>query len=218
MKKLLCAILVLSLALSLVACAPKGDPEVVITTYYQRVMDGNYSGAYETLAANYQAAVSEKDFVYYLQVNNESKKFKSFKVEKASELKNKQLGESTYSRVVEFTVTETTLNYIDDKETNMTYTREVVADGGEWKVFRSSTPIGAEIGSALNNLGWMYRDGKEEKNLNQAAVSFVKATKDYGFTDAYYGLGVVYLDLGRYDEASAALQSYVSRVMIYSRI
>ncbi|NLW05630.1 MAG: tetratricopeptide repeat protein [Pseudomonadaceae bacterium] len=183
--------------------APSGDPKEAVVKYYDSVKNGNFEAAYEIMAEQSKKNISKEDFVLYQQLNREIMRLKDFKIEKVQDLRNIELEGSSYKFAAEFNITETIEEYYDDKkEKSNTYKVLVVDDNNAWKVYKD-LDIKKAISSNYAEIGWMYAVGKgKDRNLNEAAINFKRALEyDKENADAYYGLGVVYHDSGRYDES-----------------
>ncbi|TEB10599.1 lipoprotein NlpI [Pelotomaculum sp. FP] len=182
----------------LVSCSsgsPKGDSKKAMEAYYQYIVDGNFESAYEKLAEEVKNNVSKEDFILLNSLRRECYPLKGFKVEKIDNT-------STVKDSVEFNVVQTINNARENKETNETYKRKVVASNNEWKVYQE-IDLKQEIPDLYNYIGWMYLEGKgKDKNLNEAASTFNQAIKyNPDYARPYYGLAVVYQQQGRYDES-----------------
>lgn len=194
-------------------CAPKGNPQEVIDKYYQSIIDGNFEDAYNSLSEANKKNISKDDFIIFIGASNESQKLKSYKAVKNKELKKAQLDNIEYQNVVEFNITETCINYADgNKEENISYPRNVVNDNGVWKVHREGD-FKKTLSSRYALVARMYMEGKgKDKNLNEAARYYNEAIKADPLSNApYYGLGLVYSDLMRYDEAIEKMNTFISK-------
>lgn len=194
-------------------CAPKGDPTQVLNDYYQNIKDGNIEGAYDKLSEASKKNFAKEDFIKWQNLKKETSTLKEAKVEKSTEYKNKEIDGVKYRNAVEFNITEKIQDLVEGKETTNNYKRTVVDDNGSWKVYRGKENSKELIASAMNELAWMYIDGKNKsKDLNQAAAILNEAIKinaDYAYT--YYTLGVAYVRLGRYDESISVINTYLSK-------
>ncbi|AKA68553.1 tetratricopeptide repeat protein [Clostridium scatologenes] len=213
MKKVLSIIFIIVFAFSLIGCAPKGDPSQVMNDYYQNIKDGNIEGAYDKLSEASKKNFSKEDFIKWQNTSKEVSILKEAKVEKSNEYKDKDLDGIKYKNVVEFNITERTQDLYENKENSSTYKRNVVNDNGTWKVYRGKENGKEMVAGTLNNLALMYSEGKgKTKDSNQAAILFNEALKyDKECTNAYFGLGVVYYDLERYDESINLINTFISK-------
>lgn len=207
MKKIftkLSLFLLFILGITMVGCSPKGDPTETLTKYYQNIKDGNIEGAYETLSQESKKNFSKENFVKWLNTKKELSSLKETKVEKVNEYKDKDLDGIKFKNVTEFNVTEKFQTFYENKEETINYKRNVVNDNGTWKVYRGKENGKEVVAIALNDLAWMYIEGKggKSKDLNQAATILNEALQ-YSQTNAgvYYSLARVYTELERYDEA-----------------
>ena len=214
MRKI-CILLILSITTIalLTGCKPKGEPMQPITAYYQNIKDGNIEGAYEQLAEANKKNFTKEDFIKFQETNAELMTLKDFKIEIFEEYKNKDIEGTVYKNVVEFTVVETVQHLYADKEQPINYKRSVVNDNGVWKLLRDKMNPKEAIANNLNNIAWMYIDGKgKTNNLNQAITVLNEALKyDKNFAPLYYALGVCYQDLNRNDEALTAINTYLTK-------
>ncbi|MBI6875168.1 tetratricopeptide repeat protein [Clostridium aciditolerans] len=213
MKKVLISIFIGIFTFMLVGCAPKGDPSQVMKDYYQNIKDGNIEGAYDKLSEASKKNFSKEDFIKWQSVSKETSQLKDFKVEKSNEYKDKELDGLKFKNVVEFNITEKLQDLFENKENSSNYKRNVVNDNGTWKVYRGKENGKEKVADALNNLAIMYLQGKgKTKDLNQAAILLNEALKyDKECTNAYFSLGVVYSDLGRYDESINLINTFISK-------
>lgn len=212
MKKASVVLVLLLTILLMVGCAPKGNPKDILDAYLQHMMDSNFDAAYESLAEANKKSFTKDEFVEWGKLTNETVEFKEYKTSQVKEEKNVTLEGNQYKNVVEFSITEKDLSHYSGKEETETYTRYVVNDNGEWKVYRDGENINYRMSDLYDRIGWMYVEGKgKDKDLNKAAMSFKKAIEyDKTYTLAYYDLAYVYSDLGRYDEAMENLNVFIN--------
>lgn len=196
-----------------IGCVPKEDPSIIINSYYDNVKNSSYEAIFNTLSAASQKQCSKDDFINWQTTQNEVTKLKDVKITKKNENKNMELDGTTYKNVVEFEITETLHYNYDDKDDNLTYSRYVVNDNGEWKVYRDNADVKERLLSAMNSLASMYQDGKgKDKNLNEAATILNDAIqKDSEYQWTYYNLGRVYLELGRLDESLNMVNTFLNK-------
>lgn len=194
-------ILILVLSFSLSGCAPKGDPQEVINSYYQNLMDGNIDAAYNTLASATKKITSKDDFTLYQNLMPEISQFKSFKISKVTDDKNNTLDGITFKNIAAFDVTQTMQYYYLNKDQTTTFRQYVVDDNGTWKIYRKVTK--SDIAYNFGLLGQMYADGKgKDKNLVKAVENFKKAAEvDSESIMPIYSLANVYFQLDRYDDS-----------------
>ncbi|MGE5626672.1 MAG: tetratricopeptide repeat protein [Solirubrobacterales bacterium] len=216
MKKKLSALLAIIMLVMLAGCssAPKGDPSQVISSYYEKVKNGDAEGAYDLLAEASKKSFTKDEFKIWQSLQTEVNPLKSYKVEKISEKKDAELEGVKYKNVVEFNITETDFSAYDNKEVNLNYKRNVVNDNGVWKVYREKEDGKKAIADDYNSLAYLYIEGKggKTKDLNKAATILndgIKISQDYA--QIYYTLASVYDDLGRYDEALNSINTYISK-------
>lgn len=198
---LLCVLLFVML---FVGCGkPSGDPQDILNKYYESVKNSNFDAAYDLVTEQDKKSMSKEDFILYQRLNNEIMGFKSFKIEKEQNVKNKELNGTLYDYATEFNVVEITEYYYDDnKEISETFKEVVVNEDNSWKVCKNWN-VKTGIANNYTIIGWMYAEGKGKKwNLNEAAINFKNALKyDKEDWEAYYGLAYTYFGLGRYDES-----------------
>lgn len=199
--KLYPLLLLLILSISLSGCAPKGDPQQAITSYYQNVKDGNIDAAYNTLATEAKKATSKDDFSLYQNLQHELGQFKDFKISKVTDDKNNTLDGVTFKNITAFDVTEVEQTYYDNKEKTSTSRGYVVNDNGSWKMYRKITK--SDISSDYVMLGQMYADGKGKDKDLVKAVEYLKkaADSDSNSIIPLYALSSVYLDMRRFDDS-----------------
>lgn len=212
--------LILNIALlviipTLIGCSskPKEDPTTFLKGYYQNFIDGNYISAYNKIASQWIKDLSKDDYVLYEQASEQAVKLKEYKVENPVEHKNKAIDGNTYKIAIEFTVTEKSENYYSSKEETSNYTRFIVLENGTWKVYRDKLNGKKMLSEAYNFIGSMYCDGMgKSKDMNQAAMMFNKAIEyDKDNNRPYYGLGLAYLNLQRYDDSITAINNYLAK-------
>lgn len=192
---------------------PSGDPKEVINAYFQGIKDGNADAAYETLAEANKKVCSKEDFSLWLDLDAESYSVKEFKVESIGEVKDLKIEKNTYKHAVQFTVSQTLKDYFEDKEKPLTFKRYVVNDNGTWKVFREDFDIKERIAEAYYNIGLMYQDGKGKEKDSIKSLEYYKKVLEYSpdSYSIYYGIGYIYNELGRYDEALKNIKTYIEK-------
>lgn len=196
----------------LIGCKPKGDPAAVINSYYQNIKDGKYESAYNLLSEKSMSYVNLKDFLTWQTLSIEAYKLKNIDIQKVKEYKNKVIDGVKYKNVIEFNSIEKVQDFYKDREETGSYTRYVVNENGVWRIYRGLENGKTRVANLYNIVAWMYLDGKgKEKNLNEAATTFNKGLEyDNNVYDLYYGLGVTYLSLGRFDDSINASDKYLS--------
>lgn len=209
-KKILITLLFIALSITLYGCAPKGDPTQTITSYYQATQDGNIDTAYSFLASEVTKNLSKADFTLYCNLLNETQLFKNFKISKVEDDKNNTLNGITFKNIAAFDVTETILNYYDNKEQTLTSRVYVVGDNDTWKVYRTinKKDIALEYGA----LGSMYQDGKgKSKDLVQAVENYKKSCEYFDTTSPHYALSTAYLEMNRYDDSISQAKQCIAK-------
>ncbi|WKV08203.1 NTF2-like N-terminal transpeptidase domain-containing protein [Thermoanaerobacterium sp. CMT5567-10] len=193
--------------------APSGDPKEVLSQYYEDIQNNNIEDAYHLLTEQNKKNINKEDFKLFQQLNNEIMKLKSFKIEKVADFKNKKMGDLQYKYVIEFNVTEIDTLYYDNKDETNNYREYIVDDNGTWKIYKD-IDIKKAIASDYVRIGSMYVDGKgEDRDFNQALIDFKNALKyDKNNTDVYYGMGLSYYYLERYNEAIEQLNLALSKI------
>ncbi|MCW7999873.1 hypothetical protein CFK35_18575, partial [Clostridium sp. cpc1] len=140
-------VLILSFTLiALVGCAPKGDPQEVLNTYYQSIKDNNIEKAYETFCEQSKKDFKKEDFTKWRNAEKEVFKLKDIKIEKLKEFKG-SLEDVEFKNIVKFNVTEKGQDFYENKEEELTHEMYVVDDNGEWKIY-----FGKERGNQLASL------------------------------------------------------------------
>lgn len=214
MKKRLNKILLLllfTLILSLIGCAPKGEPKEVLNKYYENIKEGNVQEAYDLLSEESKKNFKKEDFIKWEGIQQKTFIFKEVKIEKKNEYKDKELDGIKFKNVVEFKISEKVHDVKENKEDTLNYRRHVVNDNGKWKIYRGKEDGKEKIANALNGLAWVYIEDKNP-DLNKAAALLndaLKEKKDY--INTYYSLANTYVRLERYDEAINNINVYLSK-------
>lgn len=215
LKKILSKVAIISLIIlsfGFSGCAPKGDPAQVLNDYYDNIKNGNAEAAYEDLANASKKNFQKEDFIKWVKTQSESYPFKSAKLDKSNEYKNKKLDSIVYKNAVEFNVIDSSHDNYNNKDTSVNYKRYVVNDNGKWKVYREKENGKDVLADSMNDLAWMYIDGKgKDKDLNQAASILnesIKVNPSYNAT--YYALASAYCTLERYEESISAVNRYIN--------
>lgn len=205
--------LIFIVVITMIGCAPKGNPNEALNEYYKNIKDSNAEGAYATLSEESKKNFSKEDFVKWLNVKKNLSTLKETKIEKANEYKDKELDGVKFKNVVEFNVTEKIQSFSEDKEVTVNSKKHIVNDNGKWKVYRGKEDGKNLVVGALNDLAWMYIDGKgKTKNLNEAATILNDTVKCYpNYNETYYSLAVAYVKLNRYDDTISCVNSYLTK-------
>lgn len=214
LKKNILIILMSLLMLCIFAgCTPSQDPTEFLKSYFQDIKDGDFEAAYDKLSGESQKNFSSKeDFILYEQLLNEEGPLIDVSYEKISEDKNKEIDGITYKNAVGYTLTETISNYYTNEEETITYTRYVVNEGGDWKIYRGQENGKTMIAQAYEYIGWMYCDGAgKDQDFNQAVTMFQKGLSyDSEYYYCHYGLAYVYIDLKKYDASIQECDTYIA--------
>lgn len=191
---------------------PKGDPKQVLDNYYQNVKGNNLDAAYNLLTKTNKEKLSKDDFILYMNLNKETSELISIKTTKLKDSKNADIDGNTYKNAVEFDVVEVQKRFFENKESELSYTRSVVNDDGEWKVYIDKNYKEA-IPKFYVLIGGMYLDGKgKDKNLNEAAKYFNKAIDlDKNNLETHYLLAMTYSRLKRYDESNQKANELIGK-------
>lgn len=198
----------------LAGCGIKGDPQEVLNQYYQGIKDSNIENTYSTLCKESSNNFSKEDFIKWQDTNKEITSLKEVKLDKINEYKDKEIDGIKFKNVTEFSVTEIIEDFYNDKQDRRNYTRYVVNDDGEWKVYRGKENGKELVSDSLSSLAWMYIEGKgnKEKDLNKAAMILNESLKyNKDSIIAKYALASTYVKLERYDEAIKSANEYIQK-------
>ncbi|MCC0566535.1 tetratricopeptide repeat protein [Brevibacillus borstelensis] len=201
MKRIALSLFVIFIITALVGCSPKGDPKKTLEAYYTNIVNANYDAAYELLSEADKKATSKDDFVLYMTLNAELYKLNEAIVTQAEKSSN----------TIVFDVSEKRHNYMEDKESSISYQRSVVPENGEWKVF-ADKKYGEQIAGLQNKIAWLHLEGRggKKKSENEAASWFNQALeRDPSYYLANYGLSIAYVQLSRFDDAITAANKFV---------
>lgn len=215
MKKIVSmfSILLISIfSFGLAGCSTNEEPSKVLNDYYDSIKKGDAESAYNDLASANKKNFEKDDFIKWYNNLSEFQTLKSVNVKKSNEYKNGKLDGIDYKNIIEFDITETDHSNYDDKDSSVKYKRYVVNDNGEWKVYRAKEDGKAKIAYSMNDLAWMYIEGKgKNKDLNRGAAILNEAIKiNPENNDSYYALSYTYCLLGKYDESITAVNKYIN--------
>lgn len=203
-RRLIWLIVLCCTVLALAGCGgPKGDPEQVLTEYYQSVQDGEYDTAYALFTEATRNELPKDTYILRQELIMESGEFKDFKIKFKEEKTDLLLNGVKYKTAMGYSVTETSKDYTDDTERSGTLIAFVVNDNNEWKISRDPEEMIDSISDWYCTVGYLYREGRhKEKDPIKAVECYqeaIKWNKDNPWS--YYSLGLVLRDLGRYEEA-----------------
>lgn len=167
----------------------------VIDTYYRSIKEGNVEAAYSTLSKDTKERISYEDFSTWESL-----------IKETSPLIDYQIKDSDTSDVFLAVVNEK--NYADDKTNTYTSEKKVIWEDNEWKLIRDDLEVKSAISDYYCILGYMYQSGKgKDQSFQEAATLYNQALKyNSKNPDAYFGLGVVYSELERYQESIDAYE------------
>jgi len=182
-----------------------GDPDQLMTAYYQNIKDANYENAYEMLSQVNKNTYSKEEFVLLEQLRyDDLMQLKDFKVMRVTDYKNKNIDGKKFLKVLEYDITQTLLiNGDNNKEQTVTNKGCVVSEDGILKIYREKEDIKSSISTAYVSLGYMYLSGEGiKKDLYTAAEYNRKALSYKGDNaEAYFQLGYVYNQLKNWDDS-----------------
>ncbi|KOR24201.1 hypothetical protein [Clostridium sp. L74] len=169
-------VLILSFALiALVGCAPKGNPEETLNTYYDSIKNNNIEKAYDTFCEQSKKDFKKEDFTKWRNAEKEIYKLKDIKAEKVKEFKG-SLEDIEFKNIVEFNVTEKGEEINDDnenKEQKLEPKMYVVNDNGEWKIY-----FGKKRGNQLASLSLTELARRNlTKDVDKANILLEEATR-----------------------------------------
>ncbi|MDU1232645.1 MULTISPECIES: tetratricopeptide repeat protein [unclassified Clostridium] len=194
-------------------CKPKGDPNEVISSYYDNIKSEKFDDAYEVLASINQSQWAKEDYEEIEKYQMEFNPMKDYSLDKIAQYNEKDIDGVNFKNVVEYNVTEKIHNNYSDKDIDNEYTRYVVDDGGEWKVYKSEMDDPQQkLSEAIFWVALLYEDGKggKDQDLNKAATLLNDSvTKESVYEGAYYEFGVVLCKLQRFDESISNINSYL---------
>ncbi|WP_315081232.1 tetratricopeptide repeat protein [uncultured Clostridium sp.] len=212
-KHIILSILLVVGSVLLIGCAPKGEPSEVLNSFYECIKNNDSENSYELLSTKNKEDIEKDDFIKWENYHMETCVLKDAKVEKVKEYKEKELDGEKYKNVVEFNVKQNLHDNYNNKDLTEEYTRYVVNDNNEWKVYKEKTDIKRDIAESMTNLAGMYYDGAgKNKDINQAATLLNEAiniSKDV--PQSYYLLGTSLTQLERYDEAIENIQIFLNK-------
>ncbi|NMC57130.1 MAG: hypothetical protein GYA50_07920, partial [Eubacteriaceae bacterium] len=90
MKKIFILLLLLCI-LTLSSCKPAGEPKQFVESYYNNILQNNFSDAYNMLCTQSKINYPEEDFILYQQLLDEAYNFTGFTVEQISNNRNKYI-------------------------------------------------------------------------------------------------------------------------------
>lgn len=202
----------------LVGCKPKGDPKEVLNAYYSDIKDGNVEEAYEKLCSKSKENFSKEDFIKWQETMSEYALTNKVTLEELNSYKEKTIDEIEFKNVVEFNVKENTKDLRQNKDVNIDdYTRYVIDDNGEWKLYRGKENGKELVADSLSILADMYSNGEGGKteNINEAIKILNEALKyDSNKYDIYYSLSTNYYLLNRYDDAKKAINIFLEKATL----
>ncbi len=212
LKRFVILITLFIVVLGTQGCAPKGNPEEVINKYFQSVKDSKYTDAYDLLTDKTKESLSLKDFKLWQEQTKEIVEFLDFKSKKVESGKDIALNGITYPHYVMFDVEEINKEYYLGQEQTDVARHYVVADNGNWRLFRNPD-IKQALANNYMSLGAMYIDGRgKEQDVKKAAENFGKALEtDPELIDAHYSLGVTYMIMGKYDDSIREVTMYLEK-------
>lgn len=114
-----------------------------------------------------------------------------------------------YEDIVAYDVTTTEYSFYYEKEGTETYTRYVVKENGEWKLYRDFTK--SDIAWCYWKIGVMYYKGTgKEQNYSQAISYYNKALEvDNTYNEPYYWLALAYDQTEIYEKAIECAEIFV---------
>lgn len=191
----------------------KGDPSKILEDYYSNIKKGNYELAYDVLTDMSKKNSEKNDFIECLRNDIELETLKSTEVKEKEKYKNQKIEGIMYKDIIEFDVTENIHNNYKNEDVSAKCKRYMVNDNGEWKIYRAKEDGKAMLADSMNNLAWMYIEGKgKNKDVKQGAVILEKAVKiDPEYNDTYYALAYTYCLLGKYDESINDVNKYINK-------
>ncbi|GAA0115743.1 tetratricopeptide repeat protein [Clostridium senegalense] len=198
----------------LVGCKPSGNPKNVLNDYYTDIKEGNAEKAYGKLSQKSKDNFKKEDFIKWVEVGNESSTLNNVEIEENKNFNKKSVDDIKFKNIYEFNVKENINDLLEDKEKVIESIRYVVNENNEWKIYRGEETGKQNVSKELAVLGSMYSDGKggKEKDLNKAVSLFNEALEnDPGYKEVYYSLSYSYFMLGRYDEATKAIDTYLGK-------
>lgn len=158
-------------SLTLVGCAPKGNPEETLNTYYENIKKNNVEEAYALLCEESKKDFKKEDFTKWRNAEKEVFKLKDVKVEKVKDFKG-SLNGIKFKNIVEFKVVKKCEDIFENEEEKQELKQYVVNDNGAWKIYFGNKETGKQLTSlSLNQLARMYMYGKGNKteDLDKAA-------------------------------------------------
>lgn len=208
-------ILIIGTVFLLIGCKPKGDPKETLNAYYSAIKEGNVEEAYEKLCVKSKENFQKEDFIKWQQTMSEYALTNNVALEELNSFKEKTIDEIKFKNVVEFNVKENTKDLRTNKDVNIDdYTRYVIDDNGEWKVYRGKENGKELVADSLSILADMYSKGEGGKteSINESIKILNEALKyDPNKYDIYYSLSTNYYLLNRYDDAKEAVNTFLEK-------
>lgn len=191
---------------------PQEDPEEVLDRYYRLVQVEKFSAAYDLLSELTRQEISREDYIRAYELQGEMDSLLLAELEKVREDREKKLEGRTYHYVAEFKVTET-LKLHTEKEREVLmdpYTRYMVSENGQWKVFRGDEDLKGLLGDILIELAYHLITGEVlEKDLIRGESLLKEALEEPEHGEAYYWLGYLSLEQGSYEKVLDYVEDYL---------
>ncbi len=181
-----------------------GDPDSLINSYHQSIIDGEYVAAYDLLSEANKKMYTKDEFALYLSLNSSYIQYKDFQALVANEYRNKVLDDNKFIKVIEYNVTETLIMGDDNNNAKKAYYKlYAVADAGRWRIYRLKEDLKHSISNQYTSIGYMYQTGKGKKmDIGIAEELFTKAISyDTDNPLPYSCLGFLYYQSDRFDNA-----------------
>ena len=191
---------------------PEKDPEEVLSRYYQLVQEEKLSEAYDLLSEMTREKISREDYIRAYELQGEMDSLLVAELDKIREGKEQKLEGRTYHYVAEFQVKETLkLHTQGDQEKLMDpYTRYMVSENGQWKVFRGDEDMESLLGSILIELAYHLITGEGlPQDLKRGESLLKEALEEPDHGEAYYWLGYLSLEEGAYDKVQDYVADYL---------
>ena len=210
MKKILVALLMLSLSVAIIGCSnkPEGNPQDVIEAYYSFIHSADYESAYDLLSDTLKKDVDLDEFINWndlLTLVHENDEYKFTLLE---ETEDEKLEGNEFSSINKFKVNKSWISLYSDKQEIDNNEEYVVSEDKEWKVYRLKKDfnIDEKIANIYNQLGWMYYEGKGESlDMNKAIEMFSNSVEYDDYHYYHYSLAVALEEMNRFDESPYVL-------------
>jgi tetratricopeptide (TPR) repeat protein len=212
MKRVLVGFFTFVLAFSILGCkaVSKSDPIVYLNGFYQNLIDAKYDDAFDMFCAATKSNWTKQDYLTYMKTITYV--LKSVKLTKLSEFKDKDLDGVSYKSVVEINVTQATHDTFTKEDSSQSFSRFVVSENGEWRIYRGKENAKALLAAAKEDLAYCYINATGVgRDYNQAATLLNEGIAVCPtLADQYYALGYTYEMLNRIDDAIGVLNTYIT--------